>query len=110
MTGTRPVLRWMSLAPRSTARRRSTTRSIAPKDRRRQAISLGGEPGDGVDRADRGPLDAARRVRVGQLAAQELLERAERDRKPGEPVRRAREALEGPLRAPAGARERRDPA
>ena len=55
-------------------------------------------------------LEAAGGPGMGELAPKELLDGPERDREPREREGRAREAVERGLRAPAGARERRDPA
>src|SRR5581483_9704674 len=102
-TGGRPSLRWMSLAPSSTARLSRPFRSTGE----RSALRAGGFS-DSVDRADGDLLETPRVAGGSDLAPEDSLDRAPRHRKPGEGEGRARETVEGALRAPAGVCERDD--
>src|SRR5438067_3568981 len=118
-----PTLRWTSLAPSSTARVSRPFRSMRTRTRDRpraaRALAQGGlevVPGvagalrDGVDERDRALLEPTGRARVAELSLEQLLDDPEGQREAGKRERRARKAVEGHLRAPAGGRERRDPA
>src|SRR5581483_2683528 len=93
----------MSLAPSSTACLSRPFRSTGE----RSALRAGGFS-DSVDRPDRDLLQTARLAGSSDLAPEDSLDRAPRDRKPGEREGRARETVEGALRPPPGVRERDD--
>src|SRR5438477_4308485 len=118
-----PPLRWTSLAPSSTARVSRPFRSMPTRTRDRPraaralaqgglevAARVAGTPRDRVDQPDRALLEPAGRARVAELSLEQLLDDPKGEREAGKSERRARKAVEGHLRAPAGCRERRDPA
>src|SRR4051812_7188080 len=106
------ILKWMSLAPSSTARLSMVFRSIGTrtKDRPQAARPLARCVGDRVDGLHGHLLQAAGGAGVAELAEEHLLHRPPRRREADELERRAGEAVEGPLDAPARVRERGDPA
>src|SRR3954447_621934 len=113
-----PILRWMSLAPRATAFRRRSFRFMAAGLHRQAArAALGGrrvEPRiaapcpvrERLDQLHRAALGAAGDAGMREVAADELLEDAPRDREAEDREGRAGEAVERELRAPARGRER----
>src|SRR2546427_6455283 len=122
-TGGWPTFRWTSLAPSSTARVSRPFRSMRTRTRDRPktlralaqggmegAARVAGSPRDRIDEPDRALLETVRRTRVAEVSLKQLLHDPEGQRQARERERRARKAVEGHLRAPAGGGERRDPA
>src|SRR5437763_1425657 len=102
-TGGRPSLRWMSLAPSSTACLSRPFRSTEEGS----ALRAGGFSYS-VDRPDGDLLETPRLAGGSDLAPADSLARPPRHRQPGEGDGRARATVEGALRAPARVCERND--
>src|SRR5919201_5084650 len=101
-TGGCPILRWMSLAPSSTARRRTELSSTRPTSARVRAALSSSEGLHEPKRCAHEP------VRVGgalDLAADELLEERPDERQPRDGEGEPREAVERELRLPRAARQ-----
>src|SRR5215212_3245391 len=122
MIGGISILRWMSVAPASTAVLSSVFRSMAGPGSHRQVQvdSLGGlrsfQPiraagvargaREALDDTERHPDEALRPVGVPARRAKLGLDRTPGERKAGDPVRQARKALERELRPPRCGRVR----
>src|SRR3954447_5112233 len=109
-----PTLRWTSLAPSSTARVSRPFRSMRTRTRDRPeaasalaqgrlevATGVSGALRDRIDERDRALLEPAGGARVPELALEQLLDDPEGERQARERERRAREAVERDLGAPA---------